>query len=409
MSAVNGQKGMNAFKLNPEMHRAALNSGLSLSAFLEREDPSQEYKGDPLFEGTDAFERQLWRAGIRTRAVPTHGIWPSKVQDFFRRDVQDVGDVATLFPEYITRKYRQVAMQRAMGEQRFYMSSSPVSDVLKPDYLSTVVRQKQIAPPIPLDRVIAITTNVDSDVYKAFFLTDSEEGRVMHRTAEGTPLPESTLTGADHTVNLHKYGRVLKASYESIRRMNIDRFALHIALIAVQAEVDKVSEVIYVALNGDGNSGTSATAYNLSTMDGDATLGTPTVKSYLNWRMQWDPPYNCDVLIGQADDTLKFLMMDTGSANATFWQMFGVFGMGEPEFQNNPFSPPFTGWHSGVTADTWLGMDSRYSIEMVMEVGSDLVETNRIITTQFEEIAISEVVGFAVFDANGIKTLALDS
>ena len=70
--------------------------GKSFSQVLEALDPSESYKGTAL-EGTDAFQRQLKRFGIRVR-----GTGSDTVEKFF-----STFESAVLFPEFIARIVRQ--------------------------------------------------------------------------------------------------------------------------------------------------------------------------------------------------------------------------------------------------------------------------------------------------------------
>ena len=80
-------------KLEKGMYRQA---GMSFTQVLESLDPSENYRGTAL-EGTDAFQRQLKRFGIRAK-----GAGSSPVEKFFA-----TMDSAVLFPEYIARTVRQ--------------------------------------------------------------------------------------------------------------------------------------------------------------------------------------------------------------------------------------------------------------------------------------------------------------
>ena len=80
-------------RLEKGMYRQA---GQSFTQVLEREDPSERYKGTPL-EGLDAYQRQLKRFDIKVK-----GAGSDVVEKFFR-----TSDSAVLFPEYIARAVRQ--------------------------------------------------------------------------------------------------------------------------------------------------------------------------------------------------------------------------------------------------------------------------------------------------------------
>ena len=81
--------GYDNLKLEKGMYRQ---EGMSFTQVLESLDPSENYRGTAL-EGTDAFQRQLKRFGIRAK-----GAGSSPVEKFFR-----TMDSAVLFPEYIAR------------------------------------------------------------------------------------------------------------------------------------------------------------------------------------------------------------------------------------------------------------------------------------------------------------------
>lgn len=424
MSVKVGNTGFRTLKLRRDMVEEARHreDPVTLTSFLEELDPSIQYHNDPQLRHTDAFQRQLLACGIRTVSDPGRGLYAGKVGDFWKhkRD-SEKGESGVLFPEWVSRVWRAAAfspMPMFMSgegdeqQQRFYMSSSPVSDVLYPEYIQSQLRARQIAPAIPLSAIVARVETVNSGTYDSYRLTYSEDSERMRRVAEGTELPIATLTGGDETIKLRKYGRVLRASYETIRRMAIDKFAFHLARLAVQAEVDKVATALDVAVSGDGNSGTAATNYDLNG-DLGGTVNDPSVENYFQWRMYWGSPYNCSVILAQEATLRKLLVMDTGSGNVMFGQLGGLFGgssgIGTFETINPQLSTVLVGWTSDAPANKWVGIDPRFAIEMILEAGGQLVETDRLIRHQFEEIAVSEMVAFAVMDEQATKTCDLST
>jgi hypothetical protein len=231
----------------------------------------------------------------------------------------------------------------------------------------------------------------------------------MVRVAEGTEVPTVKLTGGDHTINLKKYGRRLLGSYETFRRMAIDRFALHIQLLAVKAESDKVDTAIDILINGDGNSGTTPTNHNLTALDTDAVAGTLTLKGFLAWKMQWANPYLCNVVIAEEAPSLQVLLLNMGSANVPFLSIAGAFGFGGVAPINSGLGPVQLGWTTAAPTLKLVGIDNRFALEMVTETGASLTETDKIISKQLNEIVISESVGFCVFDAAANKTLDINA
>lgn len=407
---TNGQPKAADIPLSSSLYESAYRAGKSLTAYLDEIDPESRY-GD----GLDGFQRQMMLAGINPVSDPVRGVWADEVSTFRDPSKHEKSGAEMLLPEFIARAWRRVSYRPSnagmpnAGDKRFYMSSAPLSDVLYPDYLESTIRQKQLAAPIPLSRLVAMTTPIDGSSYVSFFLTDDADERRMRRVGEGAPVPTSTLTGGDHTIKLRKYGRRLKISYETARRMRLDKFALYISLCALQAEVDKVATIIDILINGDGNSGTSATNYNLTTMDTGAVAGSPTLHALLNWWMQWESPYACDIVLSRSAHAIEMLLCNSGSGNVPFASIAGTFGIGGVMPIGVNLGPVELGVTSSVPTETWLGVDSRWAVEMVTEIGGTLVETNKLIADQWEEIVMTEVLGFAVMDANCAKTLTLNA
>jgi hypothetical protein len=71
------------------------------------------------------------------------------------------------------------------------------------------------------------------------------------------------------------------------------------------------------------------------------------------------------------------------------------------------------GTRYGVTADVpsnkLVALDNSAALELVTEIGSDITEVERWATRQTQTIVMSEVMGFAIFDAGCVKTLEFES
>jgi hypothetical protein len=64
-------------RFTPEMYRTAYANKMSLSAWLETQDPSEGYN-----DGLDAFGRLLMAADIRVNSMPEIGVYASKFEAF---------------------------------------------------------------------------------------------------------------------------------------------------------------------------------------------------------------------------------------------------------------------------------------------------------------------------------------
>ena len=133
--------GYDNLRLEKGMYRQA---GKSFTQVLESLDPSENYRGTAL-EGTDAFQRQLKRFGIRAK-----GAGSSPVEKFFA-----TMDSAVLFPEYIARTVRQ-----GMEE----------NDILP--------------------AIVASTTVIDAMDYRSIYSNPPMRTRHCRMWQKGTPFPK---------------------------------------------------------------------------------------------------------------------------------------------------------------------------------------------------------------------------
>ena len=145
--------------------------GMNFTQVLESMDPSENYRGTAL-EGTDAFQRQLKRFGIRVK-----GAGSSPVEKFFRSM-----DSAVLFPEYIAR-----AVRSGMEE----------NDILP--------------------AITATTTVIDTMDYRSIYSEADEDSVGGKFIAEGARIPATQVKTKENLISLTKRGRMLVASYEAVR------------------------------------------------------------------------------------------------------------------------------------------------------------------------------------------------
>lgn len=383
---------------NPlDIMKDAYKRGVNVSGYLEQLSPSD--KGDRL----DTFGRLLREAGIVTRSDPAAGYWASRADTF----LTGPGNRA-LLSEFFARKWRQVAF--ANPQQRaIYLSGDDVPGSWQRPYAEAQAARwdTQLAPAIPLAELVGMTTPIDGQDYRSFYMTYDATALRKFRVGESAEIPIATLADAEHTINLKKYGRGLRASYEQMRRMRVDKLAMQIAFMAIQSEVDKVAAAIYVLINGDGNSN-SASNYNLTTLDSDTVAGTLTVKAWLSWKMKWANPYMVTTALMQEADALKLLLLNIGSANVRL-DGLNLGGMTQSITPINMTSDGVRyGWTSDATANKILGFDRRVTLENVVEIGGVVDEMERFITNQTQVMTMTEVQGFAIMD-NNQKTLTLNA
>ena len=191
-------------KLDKGMYREA---GRSFSQVLEREDPSERYKGTSL-EGLDAFQRQLKRFDIKVK-----GETSDPVEAFFR-----TSDAAVLFPEYIARTVRQ-----GMEE----------GDILP--------------------HITAAVTKIDGMDYRSISSEAGGEEKKLKPVTEGSAIPSTTIKVQANLVKLKKRGRMLVASYEAVRFQKLDLFSVTLRQIGAHIARTHLEDAVGVLINGDGN------------------------------------------------------------------------------------------------------------------------------------------------------------
>lgn len=385
---------------NGALYRRAYEKGMTLSRFLEEQDPSHEY---PEAErGLDAFDRLMAAAGIVANSDPEGGYYADRFEEFDKNDA-----TRALVPEWVSRQWRKVQNPgRGNRANPFTSADYALGSVFDPYVDAAGIRGNQIAPAIPLSELIGATTAIDNDAYRAVYLTDADTPAAdmrMVRVAEGAEIPRMKLSGGEHTIRLHKYGRALETTYELLRRQRIDMVALYIQRMAVQAEKDKVAAVMDVIINGDGNSGTAATEYNLLTLDPDATAGVLSLKGWLSFKMQFANPYYATTVLAREDTMLQAMLLNTGSGNVPLASFPFAFNI-------QPINPGLAdglraGWTSDAPANKFVAFDRRFAIERVTEIGADISEVERWATRQVQILTMTEVEGYAVMDAGASKIL----
>ena len=328
--------GYDNLKLEKGMYRQ---EGMSFTQVLESLDPSENYRGTAL-EGTDAFQRQLKRFGIRAK-----GAGSSTVEKFFR-----TMDSAVLFPEYIARTVRQ-----GMEE----------NDILP--------------------AIVATTTMIDSMDYRSIYSNPTDADKELKSVEEGAAIPETEVKTKDHLVSLSKRGRMLVASYEAIRFQKLDLFSVMLRQIGAHIQKQQLADAVNVIINGDGNDN-AAVQYAIGTNPISGTAGTLGYDQMVEFWGQFDP-YTMNTILcstGTMTNILKISELQNPLTGLNFQ------GTGKLT------TPLGAQLHrtSAVEDGLIIGLDNRYALELV-KAGDVMVEYDKLIDQQLERAAISSISGFA--------------
>ena len=327
--------GYDNLKLEKGMYRQ---EGMNFTQVLESLDPSENYRGTAL-EGTDAFQRQLKRFGIRVK-----GAGSSPVEKFFR-----TMNSAVLFPEYIARTVRQ-----GMEE----------NDILP--------------------AITATPTVIDSLDYRSIYSTATDEDKELKNVAEGGVIPETEVKTKEHLIGLTKRGRMLVASYEALRFQKLDLFSVMLRQIGAHIQKQQLADAVNVLINGDGNEN-AAVVYAVGTSPISGTAGTLGYDQLVEFWGQFDP-YTMNTILCSTATMTKMLKIPELQNPMTGLNFQGTGKL------TTPLGAQL--YRTGAVADgVIIGLDNRFALEQV-RAGDVLVEYDKLIDRQLERAAITSIAGF---------------
>lgn len=385
-------------RIAADMRDRGVEESPTMSRALEFVSPSEE--GEP-----DAFTRLMRENGIVTRSDPRAGYWASPVAAFL-----DGGPIGrALYTEFFAREWRKVVF--ASPQQRAVLLSTDATpgSWQRPYYEGAARWEQQVQPAIPLSELVGMTTAINGNLYRSLFMEYDATQLRKFRLGEATEIPISTIAAREHTITLKKYGRGLRASYEELRRLRIDKLAWFIRQAAIQSEADKVAAALTVLVSGDGNTDTAAATHNLTTLDSAASAGTLTLKGWLAFKMKFVNPYFITTALMQEAVALQLAMLNAGSANVPLagLNMGGMVQSLQPI--NTTSDGVRYGWTSDAAALTIVGFDRRFALEQLVEIGGNIDEMERFITNQTQVMTMTEVQGFATMDPSACLVLDVNA
>ena len=303
-------------------------SGKSFTNALEELDPSNAYAGTSL-EGLDAFERQLRRYNIKVSGTDC-----DTVDRFFSST-----ETAVLFPEYVTRCIRK-------GFDETVLSS-----------------------------VCAVKTVCESGQYLGCDLVDTQNYPVA---TEGQTLPTPSITEGSNAVVLQKFGRLINASYEAVRRQRLDVFGVMLRSIGMKLANAVVKKSVDVLISNAMTINTSALTYDdlanlygcFECFDMTTVITSPAVASKIVAMQQ--------LIETRADADGKIIL---------------------------PFGSELIK-SSAVDDDTIIGLDKNFALEFI--TSTDLVmETDKLIERQLDQITVSITCGFKKISPYAVNVLTI--
>lgn len=390
-----------------EYYQRAYEKGVNVSQLLEQDDPTDAYpEGE---RGLDAFERVMKAAGLITTNVPESGVRATSWEDATKTKQK-----RALMHEFFARVWRQATRHAPMTPvtRAMLLSGDAAINTITNVYTDdTTIRAKKLVPPIPLSAIIARSEGITGQDYRSLYIVDDlgTDAYRLKRVMEGARIPATTLVSGEHTLQIHKFGRLLRATYEQLRRQRLDRIAFIISRMALQSEVDKVAIVLDTVVNGDGNANTSSVVLNQTALDPGSAAGTLTLKAWLAFKMSFTNAYMLDVVLAQQPSLMQLLLLPVNTVNGIPLVMLPQGDLGTMRNIGNRFNGQIGyGELSDAPALKLVGWDSTQTVEEVFEIGGQVSEVERFIENQTQSLSMTEVVGYGILDANGSKTLNIN-
>lgn len=364
---------------------------------LERSDPDTDQPD--WLRGTDVLQRLLMAYGVQTQTDHVGGRRASTVGEMYDAGG---GRGALLFPLWIERGMRAAMVQALGGSERFYQSTllGNGNTALNPHALATRITADALQRSI-LGALVGVQEISDGRPYTSFIMTHDSTKTTMHRVTEGSPPSYFSITGSERTNRLEDYGIGIRISYKAMRQYSLPVLAQHLDWITQRNMRVKEQLAYETHYSGDGGSA-AATNTNVSALAG-GVAGTVTYQNILEFLRLYeaDGDYSPTIAIGTSAVLAKFDGSNTGTANhMTFGplQMAMLGAAVRPEARN--FPPMYA--RSYATANK-MGFFDAATLRMVYV--PVLVERDKVIAGRFDEIIITEELGFDHIRDGGRRTL----
>ncbi len=318
---------------NIRLEKGLYTLGKSFTEALESIDPSENYVGTSL-EGLDAYQRQLKRFDIKVG-----GRNSDSIEKFFRTT-----DSAALFPEYISRAVWQGYEENDL-----------------------------------LSKIIATTTVIDGLDYRSLAVDIAEIENTITAVNEGTFIPETKVSVKDNLVELKKYGRMLTASYESIKFQRLDLFTIALKQIGASIARTQFTDAVNTILGDDG-SGRGADYVEVGSLEDFKYEDLVSLWTAFN-------KFKLTTIIAPSNLISIILKMNEfrdSAAGLSFHATGNIV---------TPFGAELIHMPS-LVSDTLIGLDKSSTLERV-QAGPLTTEFDKLIDRQLERASVTLTSGFA--------------
>lgn len=280
-------------------------------------------------------------------------------------------------------------------EKAFFSSANGPNQPLFPVWLAGNIIAGQLATSLVPVLAAAMVT-IDSHVQEKVTISDSKATRELKHIGEGDDLPKTTISHTGASVQLSKYGRMIEATYESVKLMHLDILALTVMRMGSQIGIDQTDDLIEVLISGDGTSGSA-----MSTIGNDVA-GTTDYDDYVKLFLTFPIGYKWRQGI-ISDTQIRTQLSITEFKDPTAGMNFQGTGM-----LPGPLGVQYHRWNSpsgqAFTTTDILAVDNTQAVVGLRE-GDMLEEADKLIDKQIHRRTLSEWVGFMKWDNNASQLL----
>jgi len=325
---------------------------------------------------------------------------PTPYQGMCRREISDLKTVQRLAGQPVQKTALELALSasgmRVSGMMtdnvgKFFINTEITN--LFPEVISSkIYAGALITSLVPL--FIKETTVIQGTDFKKIYLNDTEHTRQLRRTARGGSFPRTRINVSDQRISLAKFGRVLEFDYEVLDDTPMSFYSMILTRVGMQLGIDETDEMIYVMINGDGNSNGLESAQTQTT----ETTTEIIKRDIIKLSSALPSPYQLDRFVGKKAYMIEF--RDALSDMTNPQTQWGAVGLPLPMGHE---------WdRTIVTADRFFGLDTGLAMSFVTNDTVMLTETDRIISKQIQETAVSKRGGFNIFDQDAIGCLDIE-
>lgn len=276
--------------------------------------------------------------------------------------------------------------------------TTSTTQVIFPFYYSAAIEAGILASPI-LDRIIMEDIPVNSHTADHATMTDNVGDRSTAVSSEGASGTEVIIRASNQPIKLLKFKSKALATYESLRLQRLPIFERGLMRVGQQFMIQITDFGMNTLVAGDGNAVGGGAAGTVAT----GTNGTPVYADVVALEMAFTMGYEMEdgVLIAPYQSLTKLLNMA---------EFKDPLAGGRYQFHGEmptPVGHELLRWDSTGNVSGWSTaqvMNCKSGLSMIKYTeGGLLVETDRIIDSQWDMSVASTWTGFGIWDRNATK------